>query len=856
MPRQALLLASAYAFFLATETLALAPASGDRQAVELARYLLRIEADTGQAWRVLQGVLRNGQDPVSQAQAQALVGEIQSARGENSIAANHMRQALESGSLPRRERTGLLRKLLRLDPQAVQSLQALPTAPGPVNAAHALRWNPRQAFLLEIPADARDLSPLWLQDSLGNLQATLIALTPAQTFLDAAGPHVLIYDSEKRALIVLDFAGRPVKEYSVPVKPEAALLLNAQGNAMTWLEGSRLHFFRQDRERSELLVEGSCSLHAESENKESAMLLCSDQALYRADFGTGQVKSMGRLAERPLALMLQGDCLLLQYADHLEVRRGPRFDAFSWGFPCQLQDRLVLGKSSVYLIDPKGGLNAFDLRTGQSVWRRNLMAQDILPIGDEILVTTFARTLEAIDAQGRTLWTYAYGWVNDPVLLPGDRRVTLHYGDGHRLRIDLEVAKAAERPGDLLLRGLMSQAGATPQQMLGRLENLLSLEPGLGDAWRQRYLLDRQLNAPPKQITQDLVQAARSSLVPAWSNHPLLKTLATQMDAAWLFKREYGPKYYPTLVPGHDLAFYLESDNQTLVILDPARGTLVNSYRFAEELDLKAALWQKDTLCVSSSSRLYLVSPWRQSGLLAQIPLHSPLCQAISTPQGLVLSDWQGNLRLMRLSTGEVLWEKSLGRGGLLLSKPNSGDIIDVVDLDGRYFAIDAPTGKTLGQLDLPEGTPFELQSLGQSAAIAMAQGRLIGVGRQNPRLLWQRDLGEQIFSLSGNRMETMVVTTASKRVLCLRALDGGVLSDQHLSAYLFNRPLVLADAFWLGTTDPALEQHGFRGEKRNSHLLTDLPGSPVAFRHLILIGTLDHLLTAFPADSKNSQAD
>ncbi len=856
MSQRAFFLVWLVALSLVARASALLPPSGDRQAVELARYLLRIEADTGQAWRVLQVLLRESQDPVSQAQSQALVGEIQSARGENSIAANHMRQALESGALPLGQRTGLLRKLLRLDPQAVQSLQALPAAPGPVSATHPLRWSPKQAFVLEIPRGARDATPLWLLDSLGNLQATQAAITPAQTFLDAAGPHVLVYDSEKRALLVHDFTGRLVKEYPVPTKPEAGLLLNNQGNAFTWLESSRLHFFRQDRERSELLVEGSCILHAESENKESAMLLCSDQALYRAEFGTGQVKPMGRLAERPLALMLQGDFMLLQYADHLEVRRGPRFDAFSWGFPCQLQDRLVLGKSLVYLIDPKGGLNAFDLRTGQSIWRRNLMAQEVLPIGDVLLVTTFARTLEAVDMRGRTLWTYAYGWVNDPVLLPGDRRVTLHYGDGHRLRIDLEVAKAAERPGDLLLRGLLSQTGATPQQMLGRLENLLSLEPGLGDAWRQRYLLDRQLNSPVKQITQDLVQASRSSLVPAWSNHPLLKTLASQMDAAWIFKREYGPKYYPTLVPGHDLAFYLESDNQTLVIVDPVRGTLVNSYRFAEELDLKAALWQKDTLCVSSATRLYLVSPWRQSGLLAQIPLPSPLCQAISTPQGLVLSDWQGNLKLMRLSTGELLWEKSLGRGGLLLSKPLSGDLIDVVDLEGRYFAVDVPTGKTLGQLDLPEGTPFELQSLGQSAAIAMAQGRLIGVGRQNPSLLWQRDLGEQIFSLSGNRNETMVVTTASKRVLCLRALDGGVLSDQLLSAYLFNRPLVMADAFWIGTTDPALEQHGFRGEKRMSHLLTDLPGSPVAFRHLILIGTLDHLLTAFPSESKNTQAD
>jgi outer membrane protein assembly factor BamB len=826
-----------------------------RQSVEWARYLIQIEADTAQALRVLQGVLKTNRESTALAFAHALLGEIEARKNDPTQAVEHLRKALGEGKLPKVDRARILNQLLRLDPASIPSLSHLPKTPAPVSSWKALS-GPGSLHALLLMTDAQNgRTRFAIQETDGKLKPMDWVLEPNQQLLDAAKNRFVVFDPESKKLSLRNEEGATLQEEVLSGRPDAVHLVNARGDALAWLEGPRLRLWRLGGNLSEYLVEAPCTLHRDAERVGSALLFCGDQNLYRADFSVGQVKPLGRLAEKPLTLLLNGDDLLLQYGDHFEIRRGPRFDAFSWGYPCQLQDRIFLSQNSLLLVSPKGGIQAFDLTTGQSRWNRDIMAQDVTPIPSGFLVLTMAHTLEALDERGMTQWSYSVGWSGEPLVQGSENDLVLFYPDSRRVHIHREGASAAQQPGNVLLRTLLAETEGQEQKRLTRLKQFLELEPGNGDAWRHRYSLEKQNHVDPKQLTFDLIQVARSGTVPAWSAHPVLKTLASQLSAKWTFKREYGPRFYPNLVTGHEFAFYVESDNQTLVILDPAQGTLVNSYRFAEDLDMKAAFWRGDTLCVSSATRLYLVSPWRRSGLLGQIPLKAPLCQALSLPQGIVTSDWQGHVRLLHPATGEVKWERQLSQGGALLGKPpgNMPDIIDVIDLEGQYFCLNLEKGAVLSQLGLGEGNPIEAHSLTQGVAVAMAQGQILMVNRQAGQVLWKRNLEEQVFNLTGNRSETLVLTTANKRVICLRALDGAILSSQHLATYLFNRPLVLGNSYWLGTTEPALEQRNFKGERISAFPLTEMPGSPTVQRDNLLVGTLDHLIFAFSiADRPN----
>src|SRR5690606_26722662 len=111
----------------------------------------------------------------------------------------------------------------------------------------------------------------------------------------------------------------------------------------------------------------------------------------------------------------------------------------------------------------------------------------------------------------------------------------------------------------------------------------------------------------------------------------------------------------------------------------------------------------------------------------------------------------------------------------------------------------------------------------------------------------WQRDMGEQIFSLSGRADQLLLVGTASKRVLHLEARTGGVVSQAQVPMYLFNRPLLAGDGYWAGTTEPALERRSLAHEVLQKYPLTGMPGTPSLVGGNIAVSTLDHFILAFP---------
>jgi outer membrane protein assembly factor BamB len=500
-------------------------------------------------------------------------------------------------------------------------------------------------------------------------------------------------------------------------------------------------------------------------------------------------------------------------------------------------------------VTPRGSVRALSLETGALAWQRDLLASHIVTYGQELFATTFAQTCIGLDAKGRTLWTYEYGWGREPALLPTGEWLVLHYGDGKRVKLNRELMKVTGRDQDLKFRDFRAREEAKDWKgALSGLGRILDLEPGNGEAWRQRSALLRQTGAPRQEQLQALVQASRSLSTPHWTGGPALRGLAAGLGANWVWKRQYGPKFYPTLVPHKEFSFYLENDNQTLVLINHETGDLINSFHFSEELDMKVGLWKGDTILVSSPSRLYMLSPLLNPGGVGQHPLRNPVCQAQAVPGGVVFSDWYGGLSLLGLPDRTLRWEKQLGRSGLLVGKSKQADYLDVIDLEGNFFAIHPVSGKELWSLRLPPGTVTESFSTKDRIFAGYNQGTLIGIDRAKRTVAWTKDFGEQIFSLSGNRENTLVLTTASKKLICLNADDGAVLSQVRIQSYLFNRPTVTDQGYWLGTTEPALEKRNFNHDLLFKYKLPDLPGSPILFGNSIFIGTLDNFILSFPS--------
>jgi hypothetical protein len=434
------------------------------------------------------------------------------------------------------------------------------------------------------------------------------------------------------------------------------------------------------------------------------------------------------------------------------------------------------------------------------------------------------------------------------LLLPTQDWLVVHRPDGQRVRLNRELMRLAGNDRGYLLQGVREKwKRRETSAAVAALSELLELEPGNGEAWREKAHILRASGGARKDISAAWLQTCRSLSVAPWSEDPALSQLAQSVGASWAWKRLAGPRFFPVPVAGRRLSFYVENDNQTLVLLDNESGALKTSYRFPEPLDLKVAAWFGDTAVVSSPTRLYLLAPFQAAGVQAQIPLTQPICQALAAPEGLLTSDWNGNLQLLDLASRNVLWERRLSHNGLLLSRARGSDVLDVFEIEGGYHGVHLPSGRVLSQVPLPPGTITECHSGRQYAFAGFNEGLLLSVDRERGAIAWQKDMGEQIFSMSGRGDQTLLVGTASKWLLNVSGATGAVQSQVQLSTYLFNRPLLVDDGYWVGTTAPALEKRSLSHSLLTRLALTDMPGTPSLAGNGIAIATLDHFILRFP---------
>jgi outer membrane protein assembly factor BamB len=844
----------------------------ERRALEYARYLHAIEGDTAGA-RVRLDRLAASKNSDIRTQALYLRARLLEEQGDTKGAARMYRSALDDGGLEPGQKQRVIARLLALDPSSVR----------PFRDAGKTRGLPSQVFEVVgragseyVLAGAPGESPrLQWQDASGMLNALRASIPADEEILDALPDRILTRSVSRQRVIVrrapgfaaetvidrfaaeegdlLNSAAAPTtgsspnvagsKEAPTPA-PTEYLVLGAQG--LRYGRGAQILFTHP-------LPGSGCRWNPSAPRARQGIIFCPGQGLYRVDLIRRALSPLPLTGEVPSDIVHAGEYLVMRYADRIEVRRGPAFDHFSWGFPAGLQDPIALGRGHAFVSAVDGPIRAFVLRTGQLDWMREESAAMLRVQDGELLVLTHARVLLAIDERGRRLYTYEPGWDDeDPILLPGREWLVVHNADGSRIRIDRELLRLTGGSRDYLLVGARASAARGDRKgALRALDAVLALEHGNGTAWREKATLLAATGAARSLQTRAWTQAARSQNAAPWSADPSLTGLAKGLGASWIWKREAGPRFFPVLTGGRTFSFYVENDNQTVVVLDNRNGGLKATFRFPEPLDLKVATWAGDTLIVSSPTRIYLMAPGRGAGLLGQIALRGPVCNAILVPTGLLVSDWNGNLQLFNPASRLPIWETRLGRGGLLLANGVANGIgsteVDVFEIEGGWHRLRLSDGSSIRAGRMPPGTITEVHAGRDFAYAGYNEGLVVAMDRAQGTISWQRDMGEQIFSMSGRGDQMLLVGTASKRVLNLHGRTGLVQAQANISTYLFNRPLLTKDGYWVGTTEPALEKRSLTHALLQKFPLTEMPGTPSQAGGGIAVSTLDNFILVFP---------
>jgi outer membrane protein assembly factor BamB len=825
-----------------------------QQAVEAAQYLYRIEGDIIGAKQRLENVIAGSNNEEVLAQARFLLGRILEKEGDRDSSLSAYKFALANRGLPNTEKLWLYRRLTTQSPGSITPMILDKSSQTGPSRIFMDRLDNQTIYALEFrgPPDGQweRTKELALQNNEGDLTRLDLELSNREELLDANGSQALIFNPEAKKISLRPFKGGNVWQVTAPAKVETGGILTAAPGSFVLVGAGVLRSYSQGKVVWETpLDQEGCTWIPTQVDKSQGILQCAENQIILVDARKKSLRSLVGIKDKALQLTYDQEFLAIRYIDRFEIRKGAGFATVKWGIPSQLQEKLILGNGYVYLVSPKGLVKSYQLESGQLEWQRDVLASQLIAYDGVIFATTFAQTVACLDLHGKPIWNYEYGWDREPVLLPNESWLVLQFGDGRRIKLNRELLRITGNGNGF--KFMEFRAKETEKDWKGALTSLgqvLNLEPGNGEAWKLRSLVLKNMGGPRQEQIQSLIEASRSQETPSWSKGAVLKSLSTNLGASWIWKRQFGPKFYPNLIPHKDNSFYLENDNQTLVLLNHETGELINSFHFSEELDMKVSLWKNDTICVSSPSRLYLLSPTLIPGGLSQFPLKNPVCQAQAINGGLVYSDWYGGLNMIGLPDRTLRWERKLGQSGLLVGKTKSAEYLDVIDLEGNYFAIQPNSGKVLWSLKLPSGTITETFSNKDFIYAGYNQGTLVCIDRNRQAKSWTIDFGEQIFSLSGNKDNTLVLTTASKKLICVQAATGTILSQVRIQSYLFNRPTVIDHGYWLGTTEPALEKRNFNHELILKYKLPDLPGSPVMFGNSIFIGTLDNFILCFPS--------
>ncbi len=381
--------------------------SSEQMSLESARYLFDIEGDTNAAQNLVDRLQQSEHEEI-RTQAHYLQGRFLEEQGHAKAAVLAYSEALKSKGLSASEKLRrLVTRLLALNPAILQPLQPAGKASGPpARIFPTVEGNATRYVLVEDAENSEEKpSRLSWQDAEGMLHPLSAGLAPGEEVLDATPEALVTLPRGKQEVLLRkapSFTASPISEkFAV----EEATLFSSDPDELLLVGPQGLRLIRRGQTvYSHSLPGPGCSYRPSSPRSRQGILFCPTEGVYRADFSRRVLSPLTLGGDPPSDATLFGDYLALRYADHVEIRRGPAFDAFLWGFPANMQDPLTLSREHAFLVGGEGQLRAFDLRTGQLDWQRNDDISEVVSSGNELFALTHDETCLAMDEKGRTLF--------------------------------------------------------------------------------------------------------------------------------------------------------------------------------------------------------------------------------------------------------------------------------------------------------------------------------------------------------------------------------------------------------------------------------------------------------------------
>jgi outer membrane protein assembly factor BamB len=768
----------------------------EHQILENIRYTYDIEGDLKTSIAKLKALIQRSTNPNILSKANFFLGKIYDRDLSTDSAVAFYEKALNQPGLSKGKLAYLYERLANLKPELVESVSLKTGSISRIDRTFSYLANGNREYVLQVHYHEKNPTDFHRQfarlDAKGKLERITIQLEKYERLYDISSDFYIA--GKESELRIASLSGD--QEYTIDFKDDliASHILASKTQEFVVHYSNHLDYFKQGSFKRTIPIEDSkCEWHPVKQSMHSGIMHCNDSLLYLIDVATGSLKELPPLPGIAYFVEAGKNTAVIQFFDHFEVRSGKLFSKTLWTGSSSLADKIYLTKSYLYTLDGKGMVSCYNLTSGRKRWQKEFEAKMLFPTDKEIYLITHYHSCLGVGADGDINWTYEFGRDAEisPFLLNG--HMVLFYKNGRRIDLNLDFMKIFNKTSNTKLRNLIDNPTLLEAKSgLKYAENVLRLAPGNGLAWHYKYLCLKQINYSPSSILKALRHAAHSRHTPAWEFSPILNALNSVLNSQWIWKRAYGQKYFPTLVPEKKRLLYIENNNQTLVVLGSSAGKLLESVHIPEQLDSKICMWLEDNIIVSSPKNLYLVPSDKGSSSTKSFALAKPVCSSIIYDNMLILSDWFGNLRSIQIPQGfknGFSWSKQVSKNGLLINQPPEQTYLDITDIQGSYFAINPLDGRELFHTVLPQGIITDVYSQIDRIFMGYDNGLLISLDKKSRKIIWSKNLPDQIFSLDGDGKNMLVLTTSAREVFCIDAGSGKTYNKSVINTSVVNKP-------------------------------------------------------------------
>ncbi len=631
---------------------------------------------------------------------------------------------------------------------------------------------------------------------------------------------------------------------------EGAHIISSEENMFLIVYPGQIDVFKENSLLRSISYQGrNCQWHGGIQNS-LGILACRESLNYLVDTQTGYISPLPTAEESIEKALLFDDFAILQLSSKLQLWKGSRFNEKKWEVPFSKKSSFYSDGKNLLTSGEEGQIQFRNVKTGKIQWEKVINANNILLEDEEFIVCTPDNRFISFDYKGDAKWYYESDYNQELIPFLSNGYLSLIHRNGQALSLNVDLMGVAYKKNNSMLEDFIQQLeNGEPNAGLQFANKVLKMEPGNGLAWKFKYLYLSNQSPHSDLHIQALKKYCQSLLTPAWKNSPQLQQFKNALGANWIWKREPNPSVFPTMAVSDNNLVYMGRDNKSLIFINSQSGKLKHVWESNHSMDSKLFHINNGTLYFSGNERLMALNISQpDSQYFERHPL-APICSHSFIKDQIFISDWEGNLSKFQPNSTEGLllgWNKKISKNALLLSSVEGQSNLDAVEINGNYYSLSPITGEILFQLKLPEGTITDIHSQKQLVFAGYDNGLLICIDKNIKKVLWTRNFSDQIFSLSGNQKDLLVLTTSGKKIVCVNALNGGFLNESPLSLPLLNKPTVQEDSYWIATVEPSLEWRNFNHEQLASFKLPDLPGNPLISSKNVMVSTQDGFILAF----------